>query len=143
MRGSLGQDGARPQLCTGHTRLLVPHGEGSSSGCPGVWGTGAQCSHASLAGPGPSISSASGIRPGCGWLSQCPQGREKEGLGQRGQNYDQGITGWKVSPAQKKFQGNGDFSPGYIYNFFLKPILLPSTDLYFINFQFCKRGGRL
>lgn len=28
----------------------------------------------------------------------------------------------------------------YIYNFFLKPILLPSTDLYFINFQFCKRG---
>lgn len=96
----------------------------------------------SLGSPGPSALDRLQV-PGLGGVTVSPgTNRRKKGLGPlRGQCHGQGITEWKPSPAQRKFQGNGDFSPVYI-RFFLKPILLPGTDLYFINLQFCKRGWK-
>lgn len=112
---SLGQDGApRAQpACAPH----CPHAEGTSSGCAGAQGRGLSAAPALLGGPGPSISSGPGIRPLL-WVAvtaSSVNNRRKKGLGPwRGQSHAQGIIGWKPRPAQRKFQGNGGFSPVYI-----------------------------
>lgn len=143
MGGSLGRDGAAgPQLWAGCARLLVPPRRGDLLGLCWCLGQGGAVQPSdSLGGPGPSIPSGPGIRSRL-WVAVTVSpvtNRREKGLGTwKGQRHAQGITGWKPSPAQRKFQGNGElFSSIYII-FFLQPILLPSTDLYFIHFQFSK-----